>query len=67
MKKIVTSMGFFNDAIGKRISITYTEIDDEGRVVSDNKRIDRVITDSVAIEHVTALERFAQTFVDSIE
>ena len=45
--KIVTSVTVFNDAVGMRMSATYSEIDDEtGRVISDNNRFDRVITDS---------------------
>ena len=44
--KIVTSITVFNDALGMRMSATYSEIDDAtGRVISDNNRFDRVITD----------------------
>lgn len=66
--KIVTSIGLFNDAIGKRMSITYSEVDDQtGQVVSDNKRIDRVVTDQTAIGHANALAEYAQQFVDNAE
>lgn len=66
--KIVTSIGLFNDAVGKRISITYSEIDDQsGRIISDNKRIDRVVTDQTAIGHANALAEYAQQFVDNAE
>lgn len=65
--KIVTSIGLFNDAVGKRISITYSEIDDAtGTVISDNNRIDRVVTDQTAKAHADALAEYAQTFVDNI-
>lgn len=64
--KIVTSIGLFNDAVGKRISITYSEVNDEtGEVVSDNKRIDRVVTDQSAIAHANAIAEYAQTFIDN--
>lgn len=54
--KIVTSATVWNDAIGKRLSITYAEVDDTtGRVIADNKRIDRVITDSDAANAADAL------------
>ena len=44
--KIITSVTVFNDAIGMRMSATYSEIDEStGRVISDNNRFDRVITD----------------------
>lgn len=66
--KIVTSIGLFNDAVGKRISITYSEVDDQtGQVVSDNKRIDRVVTDQTAIGHANALAEYAQQFVDNAQ
>lgn len=64
--KIVTSIGLFNDAVGKRISMTYSEVDDQtGQVISDNKRIDRVVTDQTAIGHANALAEYAQQFVDN--
>ena len=66
--KIVTSVTVFNDAVGKRMSITYSEVDDEtGKIISDNKRIDRVITDASARQTADALTAYAQTFVDAQE
>ena len=66
--KVVTSITMFNDAVGKRMSITYSEIDDQtGQVISDNKRIDRVVTDQTAIGHANALAEYAQQFVDNAE
>lgn len=66
--KIVTSVTVFNDAVGKRMSITYSEVDDEtGKVISDNKRIDRVITDASARQTADALAAYAQTFVNAQE
>lgn len=66
--KIVTSIGLFNDAVGKRISITYSEVDDQtGQIISDNKRIDRVVTDQTALGHANALAEYAQEFVDAGE
>lgn len=64
--KVVTSIGIFNDAVGKRMSITYSEINDStGQIVTDNKRIDRVVTDHAAITHANALAEYAQQFVDA--
>lgn len=43
--KIITSVTVFNDAVGMRMSATYSEVDDQtGRIISDNQRFDRVIT-----------------------
>lgn len=66
--KIVTSVTVFNDAIGKRMSVSYSEINDAtGQVVSDNKRVDRVLTDAKAVSAADKLKEFAQAFVDSAE
>ena len=66
MKK-VTSITLFNDAVGKRLSATYSEIDDEtGQILSDNKRIDRLITDATTIKKADALAQFAQDMIDAL-
>lgn len=68
MIKTVTSVTVFNDAVGKRMSITYSEIDDStGKVISDNKRIDRVVTDSEMKRTINSIEDYAQEFVDVLE
>lgn len=46
MIKTATSVTVWNDAVGKRMSITYSEVDEAtGKVISDNNREDKVITD----------------------
>ena len=58
--KIVTSATVFNDAIGMRMSATYSEIDDKtGRIISDNQRFDRVIADKDARDTADALLAYA--------
>ena len=59
--KIITSVTTFNDAVGMRLSATYSEIDDEtGRILSDNQRFDRVITDNAVKEAAQALMAYAE-------
>lgn len=66
--KIVTSITIWNDAIGKRMSATYSEIDDStSKVISDNARIDRVVTDAEKKEAADALIAYAQSFIDAEE
>lgn len=65
--KIVTSITTWNDAVGKRMSITYSEVDDQtGAVISDNKRVDRVITDASAKTLASDLMDYAQNYIDSL-
>ena len=66
--KIVTSFTVFNDAVGTRLSVSYSEIDDTtGQVISDNKRADRVITDASARETASDLKEYAQAFIDNLD
>ena len=58
--KIITSVTVFNDAVGIRMSATYSEIDDTtGRIISDNNRFDRVITDKEAQSQASGLLQYA--------
>ena len=58
--KIITSVTVFNDAVGMRMSATYSEIDEAtGRIISDNNRFDRVITDPEAKANAQALIDYA--------
>ena len=67
MIKKVTSVTSFNDAVGKRMSITYSEIDEEtGQIFSDGKRVDRIILDAADIEKVDAVEELAQAIIEAI-
>lgn len=66
--RTVTSATVFQDAVGLRMSITYSEIDEvTGQVVADNKRIDRVITDKTIKSNSTKVLTIAQDFVDALE
>lgn len=54
--KVITSVTVFQDAVGMRMSATYSEIDEAtGRVLSDNRRFDRVITGQEALDAARAL------------
>ena len=68
MLKVVTSVTVFNDAVGKRMSISYSEVEEEtGKIISDNKRIDRVVTDSAVKRIIDDLNDFAQSYIDSVD
>lgn len=64
--KVVTSITLFNDAIGLRMSASYSEIDDTtGQVISDNKRIDRVVTDKSAKDANAVFVEYAQGLINT--
>ena len=58
--KVATSVTVWNDAVGKRMSITFSEVDDFGSITSDNRRIDRVLTDKTSVKAAQALLDIAQ-------
>ena len=47
-----------------RMSATYSEIDEKGNVVADNKRFDRVLTDTATKKQANALLTFAQGLLE---
>lgn len=61
----VTSITTHTTAEGKRVSITYSSIDETGKIVEDNKRINRVVVDEDALTHIAAIEEFAQGIVSN--
>jgi len=66
--RVVTSITTWNDSVGKRMSITYSEVDETtGKILSDNKRTDVVVTDKGAKSEIDTLMEFAQNVVDSQE
>lgn len=61
MIKTATSVTVWNDAVGKRMSITYSEVDEAtGKVISDNNREDKVITDKDEKDLIEDLLSLAQ-------
>lgn len=64
MKK-VTAVTLFNSGEGMRISIVFSELDETGKVINDNSRIDRVILSSDALSLVDSINSYAQTIIDS--
>lgn len=63
MKK-VTSMTVLTTAEGKRLSITFSEIDDNGNIIKENERVNKVVVNRNILGYITELEEFAQEIVD---
>lgn len=62
--KILTSLTFFNDAVGKRMSVSYSEVDEAtGKVISDNNRKDRVVLDQSMVQKIDELGDYATEFI----
>lgn len=66
MKK-VTAATVFTTAQGIRISIVYSEISDDGVIIKDNARVDRILTAREAIIEAEALTARAQEIIDKLD
>lgn len=64
--KIVTSMTILTTAEGKRLSLTFSEVDAGGSIIKENERVNRVVVDSSALSSIAILESFAQGIVDGM-
>jgi hypothetical protein len=62
----IKGIAFVSDGNLKRIAVTFDIIEDDGTVTSSNTRINKIVTDSDAQEHISALEKFAQSIIDNI-
>lgn len=63
MKKI-TAITLFQTAVGYRLSMAYSEINNDGLIIKDNTRTDRILVDSEAIGNANALLQYAQGCVE---
>lgn len=60
-----TSVALLNTNGMQRISITYSSIDENGVIIEDNKRINRVVVDEDKLELVDQLYEFADSIVQT--
>lgn len=49
----------------KRIAITYDEIDDSGKVIRQNVKVNRVVTDKESLTAIGTIETYIQFIVDT--
>ncbi len=65
MKK-VTSVTIWNDSAGRRLSVTYSEIDEEThKVVKDNARENFILMDSGEVKKTDTVLKIAQGILDA--
>lgn len=66
--KTATSTTVFRDAVGMRMSVTYSEVDDQtGTIIADNKRVTRVLTSASDIAAAEEMVTIAQAYIDTLE
>ena len=61
MIKKITSMTVHKTANGEQVAFTYSEIDDDGKVLAQNKRAEIVVLDEEAASAIEVLYNFVKT------
>ena len=64
MIRIVTSATVFRDSLGMRLSFTFSEADDQGHIISDNNRENRIVTDSTITREADDILAFSQQILE---
>lgn len=65
--RVVTSVSLFKVAAGQKMSITYSDINENGDIVKDNVKVSKIILDEAVIEKINGVLGEAQIIADSIE
>lgn len=63
--KNIKGIATTSDGNMKRIAITYDEIDETGKVIKSNVKLNRLVTDETVLGAITTLETYAQSIVDA--
>ena len=64
MNNIVSSIATVNANGMQRLAITYSVVDESGKIVENNKKENRVVLDEETLKHINALMDFAQVIID---
>lgn len=62
---VITSATVFRDSLGMRLSYTYSEVDEStGKIIADNKRGNRMITDQETVAKADDILAYAQASLE---
>lgn len=53
------------DGAVKRMAITYDEINNEGKVINPNARVNRVVVDDNALSAIATLDAYAKSIIEN--
>lgn len=56
----IKALGIANDGNMKRLAINYDVINEEGKVISSNKRVNRVVTDEEVINAINLIYDYSE-------
>ena len=62
MERRVTSVTITKDALGERVSATYSVLDESGKIVFDNRKLEKIVMEKSPLGD--DIFSYAQAFVD---
>lgn len=62
--KNIKGIAVASDGNMKRIAITYDEIDDIGKVINSNIKVNRLVTDEDSLGAIAILENYVQSIIN---
>lgn len=65
--KNIKGFAVASDGNMKRIAVTYDVVDDTGKVINSNLKVNRIITDSEVLKAVRKIEEYAQSVINAEE
>ena len=59
----IKGLAIATDGSFKRMAITYDEIDDAGKVVNGNVKVNRIVTDETVLSAIATIEEYALSII----
>lgn len=59
----IKAVAFTTDGRMKRLAVTYDVIDEEGKVIKSNNKVNRVVTDEEINAHIEAITEYAESIL----
>lgn len=61
----IKSLAIATDGSYKRLAVTYDEIDDAGKIINSNVKVNRVVVDENVLHAVSTIENFAKSIISN--
>lgn len=61
----IKGLAIATDGAMKRMAITYDTIDEQGKIINSNVRMNRLITDNTVLDAINILESYASELVNN--
>ena len=62
----VKNISITNDGALKRVSVSYDELSEDGKTVSTNNRVSRVVTDDLILDNITNIENYVNAIIEEV-